>query len=181
MFSKILVDFIKFSDVDNTLIQKYQELLPPEIIALWQEYGFGTFHNGYFKVINPDDFKELLEKSYFFGNVSIPVFATAFGDLLIWAKNRFVHIVNYRYSDFDVITEGFEYFDQTILDDKLADEFYTFKKYESAVKKHGILEFDECFGYTPLLALGGKDSVNNLKKVKIREHIALITDLVGGV
>lgn len=107
MFSKILVDFVKFSDVDNTLIQKYQELLLPEIISLWQEYGFGTFHNGYFKVINPDDFKELLEKSYFLGNVSIPVFVTAFGDLLVLGKNRFVNIVNYRYSYFDCINTSF--------------------------------------------------------------------------
>ena len=65
MLNKILVDFVKFSDVDNSLIQKYQELLPPEIISLWQNYGFGTFHNGYFKVINPDEYKELLERSFF--------------------------------------------------------------------------------------------------------------------
>ena len=85
------------------------------------------------------------------------------------------------YNDFDVITEGLEYFHETILDDELADEFYTFQKYEKAVKKYGFLEYDECFGYVPLLAMGGRESVNNIKKVKIKEHIALIVDLTGGV
>lgn len=181
MMNEILKDFVKIAEVNESLIQKYKELLPSEIITIWKEYGFGTFRNGYFKVINPDDYKALLESSYFMGNVSIPIFATAFGDLLIWQKNRFVSIVKYRYSDFDVITEGLEYFHETILDDELADEFYTFQKYEKAVKKYGFLEYDECFGYVPLLAMGGRESVNNIKKVKIKEHIALIADLTGGV
>lgn len=155
MMNEILKDFVKIAEVNESLIQKYNELLPSEIITIWKEYGFGTFRNGYFKVINPDDYKALLESSYFIGNVSIPIFATAFGDLLIWQKNRFVSIVKYRYSDFDVITEGLEYFHETILDDELADEFYTFQKYEKAV--------------------------NNIKKVKIKEHIALIAYLTGGV
>ena len=42
---------------------------------------------------------------------------------------------------------------------------------------HGSLSFDECFGYVPLLGLGGAKKVENLKKVKIREHIELITQL----
>ncbi|MBQ6523394.1 MAG: DUF1851 domain-containing protein [Atopobiaceae bacterium] len=36
-------------------------------------------------------------------------------------------------------------------------------------------------GYVPLLGLGGRETVNNLRKVKIREHIALIAQMVGGV
>ena len=41
--------------------------------------------------------------------------------------------------------------------------------------------YDECFGYVPLLALGGKEDVEHLKKVKMKEHIAVITQLTGGV
>ena len=36
-------------------------------------------------------------------------------------------------------------------------------------------------GYVPLLALGGKESVKSLKKVKMREHIALIAELTDGI
>ncbi|MDE5792630.1 MAG: DUF1851 domain-containing protein, partial [Oscillospiraceae bacterium] len=33
----------------------------------------------------------------------------------------------------------------------------------------------------PLLALGGQDSINNLKKVKMREHINLMIELIGEI
>ena len=49
------------------------------------------------------------------------------------------------------------------------------------MKKLGKLEYDECFGYVPLLGLGGSEKVDNLDKVKIREHIEIITQLVGKI
>lgn len=181
MIKDILEDFEKKYEVNEEIIEKYKDSLPEELIKMWREYGFGTFKNGYFKVISPDDYKEILEKSYFKGDVSVPVFATAFGDLILWDNSEYVSIVKYRYGDFDVIIKGFSYFDETITDNELAEEFYSFDKYENAVKKYGKLEYDECFGYVPLLALGGKESVNSLKKVKIKEHIALITEMVGEI
>lgn len=51
--------------------------------------------------------------------------------------------------------------------------------YNAAVEKHGGVEFEECFGYVPLLALGGSETVANLKKVKTKEHIEIITEMVG--
>lgn len=68
-----------------------------------------------------------------------------------------------------------------LLEGELDDEYLSIKQYKAAVEKLGTLEYDECFGYVPLLALGGEESVNNLKKVKIREHIALITEISGEV
>lgn len=47
--------------------------------------------------------------------------------------------------------------------------------------QNGKLNFEECFGYVPLLRLGGSEKVENLKKVKIKEHIELITQMVGKI
>ena len=46
------------------------------------------------------------------------------------------------------------------------------------VIENGKLDFDECFGYVPLLQLGGSEKVENLKKVKIKEHLELITKML---
>ena len=162
-------------------MESYEGKVPTGVIDIWRKYGFGTFYNGYMKVINPDDYKELLESSYFQGNVSIPIFATAFGDLITWEKNQFVGIVKYRYGENDVISSGFKFFIGDVTDGELDEEYLSIRQYNAALKKYGFLEYDECFGYVPLLALGGKESVNNLKKVKIREHIALITEMVGEI
>ena len=43
--------------------------------------------------------------------------------------------------------------------------------YIEAVQTWGNIKFGECFGYIPLLGLGGSEEVKHLKKVKIREHI----------
>ena len=177
----MITDYIKKNDVPEELIKEYEDKLPIELITFWKEYVFGTFYDCYLKAINPNEYKELIEKSYFQGEVSIPIFATAFGDLITWEKNQFVGIVKYRYGENDVISDGFDFFFDDVTDGELDEEFLSIKQYKAATKKLGSLEYDECFGYVPLLALGGKESVSNLKKVKIIEHITLITEMTGEV
>ncbi|WP_324604070.1 T6SS immunity protein Tdi1 domain-containing protein [Paenilisteria weihenstephanensis] len=55
------------------------------------------------------------------------------------------------------------------------------KPYQEAVKKLGTPAYDECFGYVPLLALGGSEKMENLQKVKLKEHILLISALAGPI
>ena len=70
--------------------------VPAELVQIWQEDGLGTFLDGYLKVINPDDYLELLQDSYFRGDVAFPMFVTAFGDIVTWEKNAYVGIVQYK-------------------------------------------------------------------------------------
>ena len=177
----MITDFIKVADISEELIKEYEDKLPVEVIDFWKEYGFGTFYNGYLKVINPNDYMELLEKSYYMGNDSIPIFATGFGDLITWEEKEFVGIVKYRYGDSNIICAGFEFFFKNLTDGYYDKKHLSIQKYKAAVKKLGSLEYDECYGYVPLLGLGGKEAVNNLKKVKMREHIALIFEMCGEV
>ena len=74
----MITDFIKKNDVSEELIKEYEDKLPSEMIAFWKEFGFGTFYKGYLKSINPNEYKNLLEKSYFLGDVSIPILILGF-------------------------------------------------------------------------------------------------------
>lgn len=177
----MIKDFIKVKDVPEEIINEYKDKIPTEMMDIWKKYGFGYFYDGYLKVINPKDYQKLVQESYFLGDVAIPIFATGFGDLITWEKNNFLGIVKYRYSDNDVISAGMDYYFEDLYDGDFDKEFFDMRKYKAAVKKYGSLEYDECFGYVPLLALGGKESVNNVKKVKIREHIALIASFIGEI
>lgn len=177
----MITDFIKKNNVPEELIKEYTGMLPAEFISFWREYGFGTFYNGYLKSINPKDYKDILEQSYFQGGVAVPVFATAFGDLIVWEKNQFIGIVKYRYGENDIISDGADFFFDDLLDGEFDNIFFSIKKYLEASKKIGKLEYDECFGYVPLLLLGGKETVDHIKKVKIREHITLISEMAGGI
>ena len=40
-------------------------------------------------------------------------------------------------------------------DEDFKDDYFDIPLYKKAVAKHGQLAYDECFGFVPLLALGG--------------------------
>ncbi|MGG7176996.1 T6SS immunity protein Tdi1 domain-containing protein [Clostridium paraputrificum] len=77
--------------------------------------------------------------------------------------------------------DGFEYFLDDIMDAEYVRDFLENLQYQEARINNGKLNFDECFGYVPLLGLGGSEKVENLQKVKIKEHIELITQIVGKI
>lgn len=176
----MIKDFVKVADMPQEVIEKYKDQVPAELVQIWQEDGLGTFLDGYLKVINPDDYLELLQDSYFRGDISIPMFVTAFGDIVTWEKNEFVGIVKYNLQDCDIIIKSLKYFLQ-YLDNSYVTDNFELDLYRQAVSKHGQLAYDECFGFVPLLALGGFKDVDHMEKVKVLEHIYLMYQLTGGV
>lgn len=176
---KIFDDFIPYCNIDNLTIEKYINKLPKELINVWNEFGFGSFLNGFLKIINPDDYQDFLNESYFRGKISIPIFATGMGDIITWEENNYLSIVKYRRGDFEVISSGFKYFFTDLEDDESCGEDFDWNQYLEVIKIKGIPEYDECFGYVPLLGLGGTEKVENLQKVKLKEHILLINETMG--
>lgn len=71
--------------------------------------------------------------------------------------------------DMDLADEGF-------LMDNLND-----KNYLVAKEKLGEPGYDECYGYVPMLGLGGAGKADHLQKVKIKEHIAIIAQTLGKI
>ena len=113
--NKMLKDFKKEKEMPKEIIEKYKGQVPDEIIEIWENYGLGSFLNGYLRVINPDDYKELVEETYFRGKESIPLFTTAFADVITWQENGFIDIVQYRYEDFEIMLKNMGYFLKFIL------------------------------------------------------------------
>ena len=178
---KVLEDFEKYEEVEEDIINFYNNKIPKKLMNIWNEYGFGSFMDNYIKIINPDEYKELLDHSYFRAKESIPVMVTGLGDIITWDKNRYLSIVKYIKGIFDIIEDGFEYFLDDIMDVEYVRDFLDNSQYQEARINTSKLDYDECFGYVPLLGLGGSEKVENLKKVKIKEHIELITQLVGRI
>ena len=57
----------KGQDIKKKLLQKYKTIVPDELAKIWGEYGFGRLLGGYLKVINPEDYQQLLNETYFRG------------------------------------------------------------------------------------------------------------------
>lgn len=169
------------SEVRQELIEKYSTVLPEELIGMWRQYGFCSLMDGYFRVIDPDDYQELLNETYFRGKISIPILSTAFGDVVTLEEGEYIGIVKYKYGTFSIITKYFDLFLSNLNEAFFIDKYFEIPQYVEAKNRLGELAQDECFGYVPLLGLGGSEKVENLKKVKTREHIAVISHLVGNI
>ena len=197
MAIKPFADFKLHKPADGAVIEKYTNVLPHALINIWKEYGFGSFAKGFLKTINPDEYQELLNKTYIKDTKPIPIFTTALGDILTWDYDFFgkerekchcINIVYYRDGDDCIVSpvtslDDDDFFSEELTDSDTYKSDFFWGAYLEAVKVHGttIPEYDECYGYVPLLGLGGKETVNNLQIVKIKEHIMLIKEMMGAI
>jgi len=188
MLTKLLTRFPSYTIVEKPtpeFIARYRDLVPAELVEIWEQYGFGTFCDGYLKIVNPDDYADLLADTYqrtstpaSSPTVSLVLFATAMGDLLVWERGYLV-LVDYRHGHTNSVAKNFKLLFRNLIDDGYLKHDLLWEPYLAARERLGEPAFDECFGYVPLLALGGRETVEHLEKVKLREHIALIGQVTG--
>jgi hypothetical protein len=161
-------------------IVRYQDQLPNDLLLFWKEYGFGNFMNGYLKVLDPSTFQPFMQNTYAVYKEPTTVFAaTAFGDLLIW-EGEYIKQLNYRTGKTDNGGSSISKFFNVILSSWAhVEASMQAKQFRPAVERLGEPAFDECFAYVPALALGGSEKVENIQKVKLREHLMILSQLVG--
>lgn len=174
-------NFFKHNTVDERIILKYKDKLPGELIEVWYKYGFGTLLNGFLKLINPDEYLDILERCYRRYEQAIPIFTTSMGDIIVWEKDKYVNLLNFRKGLVHIVSSGFNFFFDDLKDNDFINDELMWEPYPKAYSKYGRPDYDECFGYTPLLGIGGSEKVENLKKVKIREHILINTEFMGPI
>ncbi|WP_052732959.1 T6SS immunity protein Tdi1 domain-containing protein [Hymenobacter terrenus] len=186
MLTKLLARFPEYTIVDRPtpeLLTRYRDRVPPELLEVWEQYGFGTFCDGYLKVVNPADYADLLADTYQLTSTAAPdpplvLFVTAMGDLLVWELDC-LGLLDYRHGTTNVVAQNFKVFFRNLSYDSYLSKTLRWEPYPAARERLGEPAFDECFGYVPLLALGGPETVEHLEKVKLREHIALISQFTG--
>ena len=165
------IEIEKGIKMEQDLIKKYESVLPEELLDIWENYGQAELLDGYLRIINPEEYQELLEETYFRGKVSVPIMTTAFGDIITLEKGEYIGIVKYKDGNFILAGADFALFFQNLTDDYYVGKYLQIPQYEEAVKRIGKLKHDECFGYVPLLGLGGSEKVENLSKVKDRKSV----------
>ena len=177
---EILNDFKKEKDMPKEVIEKYRNLVPKEMIEIWEKYGLGSFLNGYLRVINPDDYKELVEETYFRGNVAIPIFITAFADVVTWEEDEFIGMIEYKTLDVNAIWEGMDNFFELLSNKRFLEKNFELEMYNKALKSHGEVGYEDCYCFVPIIPVGGK-KIENLQKGKAFTHIEVLVYLMGRV
>lgn len=183
--------------VTPAILSKFKGKLPRQLLAYWQEYGFCSFKDGLFFIVNPDDYRGAME-SWLSGTDILTkdnyyvIARSGFGDLFLWGEksgnNYIIEPRNCRvFSE-----EG----DQTRIDNGLEDEairgFFAVLDPEDvdyediktdrpifaqAVKQFGALAEDEMFTFEPALFLGGEQTIKTVNKVNIHIQLELLAKM----
>ncbi|WP_324024589.1 DUF1851 domain-containing protein [Maribacter sp. BPC-D8] len=155
---------------------------PEEINFLFKNYSNATFIDGYFSLVNSIEYQEVLKEVYTpFKEPSNCFAKDAFGNLYVW-ENESIKLINIRYKVSEIIgRKPSVFFNLKMTDNGFLEKRLKINMFYEAKKKLGELKQNECYGYEPLLTLGGSEKVEFLKKVKIKEHISIIAQLTGKI
>lgn len=169
MFDKIMQSFEVKDKVDAKLIKKYEKELPKDILKIWKEYGLGSICSGFLKIIDPTEYVQFVEDTFFIQN-TLPIMVTGTGEIIAWVKQKFIYMIDYKKNTFENLAAGFDFFWED-LDNRMVkhlDKKYT--AYEKKVKKFGVPEFEECF------VMDNKISGN---KMEIHEYLEKLISIYG--
>ncbi|RNL55849.1 T6SS immunity protein Tdi1 domain-containing protein [Pedobacter jejuensis] len=151
----------------------------PELYELLEQ-GEGCYMNGFLWVVNPVEYADLVNQIYLpLTSPSVCFARDAFGSLYLWEDNSIIY-VDINFTKQEVVgTKANVFFDLKMTDSGFLDKKTPYKNYLKAREKLGELSKDECYGYTPLIGMGGAEKTENLKKVKIKEYISIVAQALG--
>lgn len=156
--------------------------IPDALFQLWTELRLGSYMDGYVKIVSPDTYRFALEEVYEPIDGTPVIFAaTAMADLFFWEADC-IRQANFRYGTLRVASTSLTTFVNHRMSkwENVATSLGA-AHFRPALERLGPCAYDECYAYVPALAFGGSEKVENLHKVKLREHLAILSQMVGRI
>ena len=156
--------------VSESTIEEYRGKVPQLLIDLWKSGGFGNYNNGLIEIIDPKDFEPVLwtwlgreVENY------VPFAISGFGEFFYYRKltetDEDVCMIDIQYRKIETITWGLEsFFEDFLTDEEDRKEWLREDLFNQAITNQGNLACNEIFTFTPILAMGGAEEVQYLKK-----------------
>ena len=164
--------------ISDETIARHEKAVPGELAAVWREQGAGLIGDGFVRVVDPDRALSMLEGVVGLNSSAVPVFTTAFADVIVYIEPAY-HLIQFRYGVIDFLAFDTPQFFTDLQDETFLDQILSRQPYPAGVQRLGVPGLDECFGFVPLLALGGREDAANLDRGGLWEHIAVIIRLAG--
>ena len=190
MNESLITNFVKaytpgkeLTKPDETLLEFAKQMLPPEIVYLWNEYGFGDYGDGLIKVVDPRDYMDSLYS--WLGNQDfhkIPIMVSAFGDIFYYRNlengENDVSLLDIHYRRIDVCTYSYEeFFENYISYPEIKEKVLRKSLFNQATGKLGSLKHNEIFFFVPALVLGGGEDIKHVSKGDAYTHQHLLLEL----
>lgn len=75
----VFKDFVTRREASPTTLATYQGRVPDSLLTHWKTHGFGSFYDGYFRLIDPDDYLDLIQSTYYRGQMATPSWSPSSG------------------------------------------------------------------------------------------------------
>ena len=180
-FIKTYGDLSKTGQIPHADLAGIEDVLPTELVELLHK-GEGSYMKGFLWIVNPQEFKQIVDDIYVpLSNPAICFARDAFGSLFLWEDNSVIY-VDINNSKQEVVGRKINvFFDLKLTDSGFLSKKTAYDKFVVAEQLLGPPEQDECYGYFPLLGMGGAGRIDNLKKVKPKEYLAIVAQTLGKI
>jgi hypothetical protein len=176
-----IADFVVHAPVPAEIIEEFRGRVPDELVEIWEQYGYGTFADGFLRLIDPKLYEaevgDCIGKTQGDG-IAIPIMVTGLGDLITWEPSLGIVAIQYRlgsvYGLGSRVRSVFRLVEDGLILSRLRAEIFP-----KAVEAHGEVPYDQSFIFVPLLSLGGQEKVENLHKRETIASIQVAVDLQG--
>ena len=181
----VIADFVPHAPVPAEIVEEYRGRVPDELIEVWETYGYGTFGEGFLRVIDPKLYEaevgDCIGKTQGDG-IAIPIMVTGLGDLITWEPSH-PGVIGILFREHRIVGLNSSLGDFLFMVDldgaeELSDSL-DWDIFPEAVAAHGELPYDQSFIFVPLLSLGGAAKVENLHKRETIASIQVAVDLQG--
>lgn len=168
-----------YRNVHPSLIETYSGQLPELIIETWRESGLQCFSHGFLWMVNPDEYREVIEDfvyDYQISQIDV-LFRSCFGDMIFAYDGRFYHFcaVTGKHAELTGSLESILEID--LAQQEFLDSIFFFDLFMQARNLLGELSEEELYGFFPAIQLGGTPDVMNLQKVNLLTHLHFLSQL----
>lgn len=172
--------FTQTSAIDEATIARFSGQVPSEVVAMWRENGAGHIGaDGFFRVVDPGRAAQMLEGVVGFPPAATVLFSTGFGDIIFYANNTYF-VIKFRWGAIDITKDmDFASLVELIANPVHREPVFQWLPYPDAATVSGVPGTEQCYGFVPLLALGGPNDAAHLQLVGMYEHISLIVQTAG--
>ncbi|MGI9821833.1 T6SS immunity protein Tdi1 domain-containing protein [Agromyces sp. Marseille-Q5079] len=172
--------FDPVAPISDETIERYRAQVPPEVAELWRSQGAGFVGtDGFFRVVDPARAAEMLADVLSVPDGATVLFTTALADVIAYANGLYL-VFKPRFGALDVIQDtSFDELVAHLEDPAQRDEAWEWEPYPAARDREGIPGIEECYGFVPLLAIGGRADAEHLQRGGLYEHLAVIAQLAG--
>ena len=164
------------------IMEQFKGKLPTALLDLWREYGFGNYGQGLLKIINPADYADTT--SLWIGKIEncYPILMSGFGVLFVYRKlsdtTDDICLLDIHHRKSGSFSIGFsDFFSDIVPSDSFAKQFLLVDLFQEASVKFGAPAANEIFFFASALVLGGRESMEYVRKGDVIVHQHLLYEM----